>query len=152
MDDNQAAGTWSPSRKDEYILARIGASSSVNDFKSTGHAHYPLCMNGTKLEAPMESAIEYNVICDVTTFFWMTPVIQYPLPIKPELRRSILYDHFDLHHLKICSSKCHHSPSIACECRFCGYSAERYHFRRCPAVMFKTPSGRLKFLNSHPHD
>ena len=110
--------------------------------------NYPSCVNGFQLNAPEVFPSFYYTFEHVPSFFWFSPVLNFPLPCNPEVRRALLYDAFDLHHLRICSIKGHHSPDIACVCQHCGYAAERYHFRRCPAIMFKSPCGRLKFLMS----
>ena len=112
---------------------------------------YPSCMDGIRLQVPRETFTEYVTVEHIPTFFWLTPPIQFPLPNNPELRRAILYDHFDLHHRLMCEESDHHTPAVTCVCRHCGYSAERFHFRRCPAVMFKSSCGRMKFLLASQH-
>jgi hypothetical protein len=109
---------------------------------------YPPSVEGIQLEVPEDVQDPYVNVMHVPSFFWLTPILQLPLPHSPEVRRAILYDYFDLHHGRICSNSDHHEPSTYCVCELCGYSAERYHFRRCPAVMFKSPCGRLKYIMS----
>ena len=108
---------------------------------------YPPCLDGVRFSPPnQEECSPYVAVEHIPSFFWMSPVINLPLPINQDVRRALLYDSFDLHHRKMCAEIKHHQPSALCVCTHCGYSVERYHFRRCPAVMFKTPCSRLKFL------
>lgn len=107
---------------------------------------YPSCMNGVLLTPPPQSSSTYCSVEHVPSYFWMSRVISYPLPNNFEVRRALLYDSFDLHHHRLCPRKEHHTPSALCVCNFCGYKVERYHYRMCPAVMFETSCGRLKFL------
>jgi hypothetical protein len=118
--------------------------------KSFFNISYPSCMNGIRLEIPRPTLTQFQVVEHVPSFFWFSPVLSYPLPPNPEARRAILYDAFDLHHGKMCNEARHHEPHVTCVCSHCGYSVERYHFRRCPAVMFRTPCDRLKYLLSQP--
>jgi hypothetical protein len=109
---------------------------------------YPVCMNGVRLDAPNCDAPQYNAVEHVPSFFWYNPNLELPLPKSPEVRRAVLYDHFDLHHRKICNIYEHHTPTCCCVCELCGYSVERFHFRRCPALMFRSPCSRLKYVMS----
>ena len=114
--------------------------------KSFYRISYPPCMDGVQFPVPNLECFQYSVVEHIPSFFWMSPVINFPLPNNQDVRRALLYDSFDLHHRKMCAEIKHHQPSALCVCIHCGYSVERYHFRRCPAVMFRTPCGRLKFL------
>ena len=74
--------------------------------------NYPPSMNGVSLPPPPEQTGTYRAIEHVPSFFWMYPVMRFPLPSKPEVRTALLYDAFDLHHHKLCPRKNHHEPSI----------------------------------------
>ena len=116
--------------------------------KSFYRIQYPACMNGVQLTVPTRDDAQYAAYERIPSFFWLSPTLCYPLPSDPDVRRALLYDRFDLHHGRMCANTEHHDPSCLCVCLHCGYSVERYHFRRCPAVMFKSACGRLKYLMS----
>jgi hypothetical protein len=137
-----------------YVTGTIPLCCSLEE-KTTKFFHkicYPQSLSGVRLTVPNQTLAAYNNFENVPSFFWYSPILKLPLPSNPEIRRALVYDAFDLHHRRMCSRLEHHDPGVLCVCDYCGYSVDRYHFRLCPAVRFKSACGRLKFLMSERHE
>lgn len=113
---------------------------------------FPEVLSGLYLNPPVDNPEEgtYSPVEHIPSYFWLSPVIDGPLPNLPEPRRALLYDLIDIHHSHLCTREDFHLlPEDSCLCKFCRQSANySYHYRDCPMLKCLSPCGRYRKIFS----
>jgi hypothetical protein len=108
---------------------------------------FPRAAAGILITPPSQEELEYSVIKEVPTYFWLSRTMPHGLPLNPKSRRALLYDVIDLYHRHTCiDGEYHPHPTIWCLCKFCGEVIQYFHHRVCTKLESLTPCGKMKAL------